>query len=96
MTKLGSSGGDGITTLPSVIGRQRHYQAHKAPRKQRKAARGHHERGDKNDCIGQKMEALDKAERGFGDAGLDVDDSSRWKVAGGERCLGKATGKNER
>jgi hypothetical protein len=42
------------------------------------------------------MEALDEAGRSFGDAGLDVDDSSRWKVAGGERSLGKATGKNER
>lgn len=38
--------------------------------------RGHHERGDKNFCIRQQIEALNESRRCFGDARLGVDESS--------------------
>lgn len=41
--------------------------------------RGHPERGDKNVCIRQQIEALNKSRRCFGDAQLGVDESSRQK-----------------
>lgn len=38
--------------------------------------RGHHERGDKKNCIRGRIEVLDESKRHFGDARLDVDESS--------------------